>query len=698
MSIRQRWPLSSSSQISHALPRAQPLLVPMCTLCRNGQPIVGMPGLEGADVQAVAAHGLVPAVHTHVTPGNTTDSPSAVLPPGIETRDLLPGQLRDMPHRAFYIGGNVPAASRESPRPPTSQPGYIEYLQDRKPSQMDLGLSGMGPSMVDASVLMPHHMLAGGMAREQMLAGGVAGEEEQQQMGRRVMPAGFPIGGMGGLYGLQGFPGSDSVLAGRRVEQSVGAQHAMPRPSPRKEAAEDKNWFVIVVDEARRDERGFKLLEVFGAMRLDNSCSAIEWRRSELGGVSFDAQTFVKASTLPAQLALGTDHWVPVRTIRGKMRGASSDLPFLMVEQEEDMVTQLYDAGSAGLRGGNVGTGRYDLPGQDIEVQSIDHRNFSRASGDVGGQRMNYSGSSDGALHARTGEKRPAEACLPDAMVKKGRGRKSSDGRGHGGKEDGGEGEEKRAKGQDGEWRCEVCNIIFSSSQALGGHRINSTDHKQNLSRLRRQEQEGASQAPGEPRLSKNVYSNPPAEDRGSGRRARLPSMAQMPGFLRVLRAFPIEVGTDICVSQSPTAYFSSCRLELFRRHTTFGALGSLIIDKYFTECWMVFERIILDPKSLPELADVGIDPLAITEEQLQDLLVFMRMLRTKKKSLDINRRAVSKRIKGLQTDGAGGSPASAASPGLLSLPSSNAAIEQLPHSDQVNRSPSSSKPPTTSP
>lgn len=61
-----------------------------------------------------------------------------------------------------------------------------------------------------------------------------------------------------------------------------------------------------------------------------------------------------------------------------------------------------------------------------------------------------------------------------------------------------------------------------------------------------------------------------------------------------MLRAFPTEVGTDICVSQSPTAYFASCRLELFRRHTVFGALGSLIIDKYFTECWLVFEQVLL--------------------------------------------------------------------------------------------------------
>ena len=137
--------------------------------------------------------------------------------------------------------------------------------------------------------------------------------------------------------------------------------------------------------------------------------------------------------------------------------------------------------------------------------------------------------------------------------------------------------EDKEGSGEGGELRCEVCNIIFSSSQALGGHRTNSTDHKQNLARIRRQEQEGKVVRPrGQARLSKDVYSNPPADqaEGGAGRRARLPSMAQMPGFFPVLRAFPPEVATDICLSQSPTAYFSSCRLDLFRRHSVFGTLG----------------------------------------------------------------------------------------------------------------------------
>eukprot|EP00961_Rhodomonas_salina_P290703 3928194-Rhodomonas_salina.1 len=180
----------------------------------------------------------------------------------------------------------------------------------------------------------------------------------------------------GGIHGL----GPESTLAGLAGHPRVAqfTQQAMPRPPDQTAAATKQTWFVMVVDPARRSTRGFKLLEVFGAMRLDNSCSAIEWRRTELGGISFDSQTFVKANTLPAHLSLGTDLWVPVRTVRGKMRGPVSDVAFLMVEQEQDMVAQLYEAGSAllGASGSHSSARPYTVSGHNVGVggrQTLEH-------------------------------------------------------------------------------------------------------------------------------------------------------------------------------------------------------------------------------------------------------------------------------------------------------------------------------------
>ena len=118
-------------------------------------------------------------------------------------------------------------------------------------------------------------------------------------------------------------------------------------------------------------------------------------------------------------------------------------------------------------------------------------------------------------------------------------------------------------------WRCEVCNIYFTSAQALGGHRINSTDHKQRCEKLRRGD---TASLPGTPRLSLHVYSN--EETAEKGKRTRLPPMAQMAGFDRVLLGFPSDVRMALARIQSPAAYFSSCSLEVFKRHDKFGNLG----------------------------------------------------------------------------------------------------------------------------
>jgi len=78
-------------------------------------------------------------------------------------------------------------------------------------------------------------------------------------------------------------------------------------------------------------------------------------------------------------------------------------------------------------------------------------------------------------------------------------------------------------------WHCEVCNIYFTSSQALGGHRMNSTDHRVRAERLKNAAGAGAAalMAPSTPRLSLHVYSND--ESVGKTKRTRMPPMAQVP-------------------------------------------------------------------------------------------------------------------------------------------------------------------------
>jgi hypothetical protein len=124
-------------------------------------------------------------------------------------------------------------------------------------------------------------------------------------------------------------------------------------------------------------------------------------------------------------------------------------------------------------------------------------------------------------------------------------------------------------------WHCEICNIYFTSSQALGGHRMNSNDHKVRAEKLKGSE--GASAlasqvVPSTPRLSLHVYSND--ESVGKAKRTRMPPMAQMAGFDRVVINYPDDVRAALERIPSPAAFFSSCNLDVFKRHAKFGTLG----------------------------------------------------------------------------------------------------------------------------
>lgn len=124
-------------------------------------------------------------------------------------------------------------------------------------------------------------------------------------------------------------------------------------------------------------------------------------------------------------------------------------------------------------------------------------------------------------------------------------------------------------------WHCEICNIYFTSSQALGGHRMNSNDHKVRADKLKGSE--GASAlasqvVPSTPRLSLHVYSND--ESVGKAKRTRMPPMAQMSGFDRVVMHYPDDVRAALERIPSPAAFFSSCNLDVFKRHAKFGTLG----------------------------------------------------------------------------------------------------------------------------
>mmetsp|Transcript_56811 Transcript_56811/g.116330 ORF Transcript_56811/g.116330 Transcript_56811/m.116330 type:complete len:690 (+) Transcript_56811:284-2353(+) len=642
--------------LQHVSP--QSILVPM--FVGSGRQVLGVPSRDVQDV-----------------PQNIPSSSR------LDSRDPLVKDLQQ-----YLIGAQARAAS---PIPAPPNPGKLSRYssQDGKPWQMEYGT--ISRPMEYGTGTTPGFSLGstGGDYDDRHhvdVSRGVPGRGTAGMLGAASSELGHKVGSAFGnnvgssTQGSAGARGDSLQQMMNQLSKSDVASVASRGRAPFAEEPPRQSWFVIVVDEMRQIERGYKLHEIFGPIRPDNSCTAKEWRRvTDINGITFDSQTFVNATSYPAQIILPAGMWIPVRTFRGRARGSNGG-SFLMVEREAEMVQQLYNSATSdrsvssgtaeqGL-GATAAHERFPLlktdsilgeAGPSSRASHVQSNMFSHnlgahiSGGGSGGGSVQDSGSGGNGTFKGTfsGEKRSANfnSMLPLSEGHQ-EGKTSKFTEQSGPVKTDSDRKQKRAKGIEKQWRCDVCNIIFSSSQALGGHRINSTDHKQNLLRRRRLGPEES--LPTEllnPRYSKDVYSNPAPESSAGGRRVWLPSMAQMPGFLRVLRTFPPEVGTDICVSQSPTAYFSSCRLELFKRHHVFGAFGGLIIERYFTETAATFEAIITDPTRLPELAEVGLDGSNLTEEQLQDLKVFLRMLRTKKKSLDINRRAVSKRIKGIRQD-----------------------------------------------
>lgn len=143
-------------------------------------------------------------------------------------------------------------------------------------------------------------------------------------------------------------------------------------------------------------------------------------------------------------------------------------------------------------------------------------------------------------------------------------------------------------------WSCEVCGTKFNSSQALGGHKINSINHKQLLEILKEGNLEQILHAVTRLRPARAAKAEPAGDGR-SAKRARLSPMAKMPGYRRVVEGSiptnppeglsscltPFSAGFSQTVqaalekTQSPASFFSSCSLQVFRRHSKFGRLGN---------------------------------------------------------------------------------------------------------------------------
>ena len=58
-------------------------------------------------------------------------------------------------------------------------------------------------------------------------------------------------------------------------------------------------------------------------------------------------------------------------------------------------------------------------------------------------------------------------------------------------------------------------------------------------------------------------------------KRTRLPPMASMTRFEEVVLDFPFDVRAALARIQSPAAFFSTCSLDIFKRHMKFGKLGN---------------------------------------------------------------------------------------------------------------------------
>mmetsp|Transcript_58861 Transcript_58861/g.120436 ORF Transcript_58861/g.120436 Transcript_58861/m.120436 type:complete len:422 (-) Transcript_58861:148-1413(-) len=193
-------------------------------------------------------------------------------------------------------------------------------------------------------------------------------------------------------------------------------------------------------------------------------------------------------------------------------------------------------------------------------------------------------------------------------------------------------------------WKCNFCNLYFVSSQALGGHR-------KKCKKSSFIAQCGAKQQEDLPAQAHASYESDSNQDTATdSKRVRRTPMAHMPGYTRVVAGFSSDVRIVLSKIQRPAAFFSSCSLLVFKQHAKFGDLARLIICKHFCAESERFEAILADVESLPELKEAGFSS-NMAGEEVDELKIFVRMLKTKKKFLDVNRRAVSKRIKSIRME-----------------------------------------------
>ena len=194
-------------------------------------------------------------------------------------------------------------------------------------------------------------------------------------------------------------------------------------------------------------------------------------------------------------------------------------------------------------------------------------------------------------------------------------------------------------------WRCLECNIFFNCPQALGGHKKNSRDHQRRVAAMLKGD---SSFLRTMPRHSSQVYSFEEDSSPGGTRapkRAKKAPMTQLACYDTLLEGFSRDVQETVAGRKSSAAFFASCSLEVFKNHADFGDLAVLAINDYFHGPCENLEGFLDDNESVWEFLSANNGPPK-SATKVKELHIFSRMLVTKKRFLDINRRAVSKRLK----------------------------------------------------
>ena len=194
-------------------------------------------------------------------------------------------------------------------------------------------------------------------------------------------------------------------------------------------------------------------------------------------------------------------------------------------------------------------------------------------------------------------------------------------------------------------WRCLECNIFFNCPQALGGHKKNSRDHQRRVAAMLKGD---SSFLRTMPRHSSQVYSFEEDSSPGGTRapkRAKKAPMTQLACYDTFLEGFSRDVQETVAGRKSSAAFFASCSLEVFKNHVDFGDLAVLAINDYFHGPCENLEGFLDDNESVWEFLSANNGPPK-SATKVNELHIFSRMLVTKKRFLDINRRAVSKRLK----------------------------------------------------